>query len=91
MTDDPDREFDAQPTVCPFCGVGCSIEYAGNGTTGGTDGPVNERGEICPKGAAAFDVVAHEDRLTEPLVREHGHTVIAPWDVAMDRAVEGLR
>ena len=91
MTDDPHREFDAQQTVCPFCGVGCSIEYAGNGTTGGTDGPVNERGEICPKGAAAFDVVAHEDRLTEPLVRENGHTVTAPWDVAMDRAVEGLR
>ena len=80
-----DRSARAEPTVCPFCGVGCTIEYAGNGGATGTEGPVNTNAEICPKGAAAFDVVAHEDRLTEPLVRHDGRFVTAPWEEALNR------
>ncbi|MFB6157961.1 MAG: formate dehydrogenase subunit alpha [Haloferacaceae archaeon] len=91
MTDEQDRTFEPSRTVCPFCGVGCTVEYAGNATAAGAEGPVNRDGEICPKGAAAFDVVAHGDRLTEPLVREHGHFVTAPWDEALGRAVDRLR
>lgn len=30
-------------------------------------------------------------RLTEPLVRENGKLVPATWDVALDRAAEGIR
>ncbi|TKX69160.1 formate dehydrogenase subunit alpha [Halorubrum sp. SP9] len=85
-----ERRFESNPTVCPFCGVGCSVEYAGRGSATGVEGPVNERGEICPKGAAAFDVVDSDDRLTEPLVRHDGRFVTAPWEAALDRAVEGI-
>ncbi|GAB7092472.1 formate dehydrogenase subunit alpha [Halorubrum luteum] len=90
MSNTPNRTFESRPTICPFCGVGCSIEYAGNESATGVDGPVNTRGEICPKGAAAFDVVAHDERLTEPLVRHNGSFVTAPWEEALDRVTEGL-
>jgi formate dehydrogenase major subunit len=85
-----DRTFEARHSVCPFCGVGCSIEYAGGDRAAGWKGPVNTRAEICPKGAAAWEMVEDDDRLTEPLVREHGHLVTAPWDEALDRVEASL-
>ncbi|MFC5365459.1 formate dehydrogenase subunit alpha [Salinirubrum litoreum] len=86
-----DRTFRPAQSVCPFCGVGCTIQYAeASGKATGTKGPVNRRGEVCPKGVAAFDVVDHDDRLTQPLVRESGHLVTAPWDEAIDRVVAGV-
>ncbi|MDS0223531.1 formate dehydrogenase subunit alpha [Haloarcula sp. S1AR25-5A] len=90
MSDNQDQNPRAAPTVCPYCGVGCTIEYAGNGKATGTAGPVNTSGEVCPKGVAAFDMVAHEDRLTEPLVREGGRFVTAPWETALTRVADAL-
>ncbi len=86
MRDTPSQDVDPQRSICPFCGVGCGLEYddaRGNGV--GWKGPVNTKGEICPKGAAAFDVVGDEERLTQPLVRENGRLVTAPWEEAFDR------
>jgi formate dehydrogenase alpha subunit len=88
---DSERTFEPRGSVCPFCGVGCSLTYAAqSGKATGTEGPVNTKGEICPKGAAAFDIVDHEERLTEPLVRENGHLVTAPWDAALGRVEERI-
>ncbi|SDM54771.1 formate dehydrogenase major subunit [Halogranum gelatinilyticum] len=74
-------------SVCPFCGVGCGIQYnPTNGKAVGWHGAVNTRGEVCPKGVAAFDVVGHEDRLTRPLVRgDDGQLHEATWDEALLR------
>ena len=81
-----DRTVEPNDSVCPFCGVGCSLSYAERtGGATGTSGPVNADGEICPKGAAAFDMVTHEDRLTRPLVRADGGFVAASWSDALDR------
>jgi len=91
MANSPDRTYEPDKTICPFCGVGCGVVYddqTGKGT--GWEAPVNTRGELCPKGVAAFEPGEHEDRLTEPLVRENGHLVTAPWEVALSRVVEGL-
>jgi formate dehydrogenase major subunit len=86
------RDFEARQNVCPFCGVGCTITYAPeSGKSTGVAGPVNEKGELCPKGAAAFDIVDHEDRLTRPLVREGGHLVTAPWAEALERVESGVK
>ncbi|RKS78496.1 formate dehydrogenase major subunit [Haloarcula quadrata] len=90
MGTDQNRNPRAEQTVCPYCGVGCTIQYAGNGKATGTAGPVNTKGEICPKGGAAFDVVEHEDRLTEPLVRENGRFVTALWETALSRVTDQL-
>jgi formate dehydrogenase major subunit len=83
---DADRNFRPAESICPFCGVGCGIEYdERNSKATGWKGPVNRKGEVCPKGVAAFDQVGHEERLTGPLVREDGELVAATWDEAFDR------
>ncbi|MFB6126716.1 MAG: molybdopterin oxidoreductase family protein [Halolamina sp.] len=83
------NDSDIERTVCPYCGVGCTLSYA-DGRAAGVPGPVNEGGEICPKGAAAGDVVDHDDRLTTPLVRESGSLVTASWDAALDRVADRI-
>ncbi|MDZ7702588.1 MAG: formate dehydrogenase subunit alpha [Halobacteriales archaeon] len=91
MSSDPERTYEPRKSICPFCGVGCGVIY--NDDTGkatGWEAPVNTRGELCPKGVAAFEPGEHADRLTEPLVREDGHLVTASWDEALSRVVEGL-
>jgi len=81
-----DRTVEARDSVCPFCGVGCSLSYAeGTGGATGAPGPINADGEICPKGAAAFDIVTHGERLTQPLLRTDDGFVAASWTEALDR------
>jgi predicted molibdopterin-dependent oxidoreductase YjgC len=74
-------------SVCPLCAVGCSVRY--DDTSGRARGwpgaPVNEGGELCPKGIAAFDVFDDEERLTEPLVRRDGDLEAVSWGEASDR------
>lgn len=83
-------------TICPYCGVGCSVDVlTRNGTMVGVqpamDGPANE-GALCVKGQWAWDFVQHPDRLTTPLVRDEGGELIpASWDEALDRAADGFR
>ena len=86
------RSVESARSICPYCGVGCGLTYAESaaGATG-WPGPVNTRGEICPKGAAAWEVVEHDDRLRRPLLREHGHLVTGPWEAAFDRIEKAIR
>jgi formate dehydrogenase major subunit len=61
-------------TICPYCGVGCSVDMLsrGNKIIGiqpAMDGPAN-KGALCIKGQFAYDFIQHEDRLTMPLVRK---------------------
>ena len=63
-------------SVCPYCGVGCSITYQVAGNTllsvrGDDTSPVN-RGRLCVKGRYGFDYAHHPDRLTTPLIRKEG-------------------
>jgi predicted molibdopterin-dependent oxidoreductase YjgC len=82
-------------TICPYCGVGCSVDVMTRGDTivgvqPAMDGPANE-GALCVKGQFAFDFVQHPDRLKTPFVRgEDGVLRPATWDEALDRAAEGL-
>ena len=67
------REVDS---VCPYCGVGCSISYQVAGNTllsvrGDETSPVNQ-GRLCVKGRYGFDYAHHPDRLTTPLIRKEG-------------------
>lgn len=63
-------------TVCPYCGVGCSL-YLGVreneivSVRGDRESPVN-RGSLCVKGRFGFDFIRHPERLTEPLIRKEG-------------------
>ena len=70
------READrVVPSVCPFCGVGCQLNYHVKNNridhVEGAPGPANE-GRLCVKGRFGFDYAHSPDRLTKPLVRRTG-------------------
>ena len=64
-------------TTCPYCGVGCQLWLHMNRegriakVTGVEDGAPN-KGRLCVKGRFAYDFIYSEDRLTTPLIKEHG-------------------
>ena len=87
---------EAVKTICPYCGVGCGIQIQQGEDRGDVnfrpwgDAPVNE-GRICIKGGAATQVVDHEDRLTEPLIRgDDGEFREATWEEAYSRIVSEM-
>ncbi|MBM3824691.1 MAG: 4Fe-4S dicluster domain-containing protein [Verrucomicrobia bacterium] len=83
-------------TICPYCGVGCSVDLMTKGdrlvgVQPAMDGPANQ-GALCIKGQFAFDFVQHEDRLKHPLIRQPDGTFKeASWEEALDVAAEGFR
>ena len=64
-----DKKIDS---VCPYCGVGCQIEYNVKDNkikyVNGVDGPANKN-RLCVKGRFGFDYVNNPERLTKPLIR----------------------
>ena len=88
-------ETEKTRTVCPYCGVGCSVDLLSRGerligVQPAMDGPANE-GALCVKGQFAFDFVQHPDRLAYPMVRgEDGELHETDWDTALDRAAAGF-
>ena len=62
-------------SVCPYCGVGCQLEYNINDNkiayVDGIDGPANLN-RLCVKGRFGFDYVNNPERLTKPLIRIQG-------------------
>ncbi len=82
-------------SICPYCGVGCSVDILSKGDTivgvqPAMDGPANE-GALCVKGQFSWEWSQHADRLKQPLVRKDGKLVAVGWDEALDRAAEGFR
>lgn len=79
-----DRE---QKTLCPFCGVGCSlaaqvrddrivrvVPRVGQGVN---------RGILCNRGRFGYDAVNAAERLTSPLLRRDGALRKATWEEAL--------
>ena len=69
----PQREV---KTLCPFCGVGCSIHVGIRGNRivkarADVESPVSQGG-LCVKGRFGLDFVNHPERLTHPLIRKEG-------------------
>jgi predicted molibdopterin-dependent oxidoreductase YjgC len=95
-----DEVADAVPektrTICPYCGVGCSVDVLTKnekivGIHPAMDGPANQ-GALCVKGQFAYDFVQHPDRLKTPLIRDDdGELHEASWEEALDRVAEGFR
>ncbi|WIV66653.1 formate dehydrogenase subunit alpha [Natrialbaceae archaeon AArc-T1-2] len=89
-------DTDPVKTICPYCGVGCGITVDQGEEPGDVqfrpwgDAPVNE-GRICIKGGAATEVVDHEDRLTDPQIRDDdGSLREASWEEAYERIVSEM-
>ncbi len=86
--------IEATRSVCPYCGVGCSVDLLSKGDKlvgirPARDGGANE-GALCVKGQFAFDFVQHPDRLKHPMVRDGDQAWRYSWDEALDRAAAGL-
>ncbi|WP_207536602.1 nitrate reductase [Sabulicella rubraurantiaca] len=74
-------------TTCPYCGVGCGVLAAPDGTVrGDPDHPAN-RGRLCSKGTALGETLGLEGRLLHPMVGGKR----ASWDAALDAVAEGFR
>lgn len=78
---EPDKQVDS---VCPYCGVGCLLEYNIKDNRilhieGREEGPSNQ-GRLCVKGRYGFDYVNHPSRLTKPLIRREGVAKGMPAD-----------
>jgi formate dehydrogenase major subunit len=81
-------------TTCAYCGTGCEMRV---GTRDGAiaqvvpvgDAPVS-RGHLCVKGRYAYDFATADDRIVDPLIREHDTWRIASWEEALDLVAERL-
>ena len=92
---DTPGELESTRSICPFCGVGCSVDILAKGDVlvgvrPAMDGPANE-GALCVKGQFGWEWVQHPERLKRPLVRRNGELVETSWDEALDAAAEGFR
>jgi formate dehydrogenase major subunit len=69
------------PSICPYCAVGCAQLVAVRdgkivNIEGNPDSPIN-RGTLCPKGAATYQLAVNPNRLTKVWYRAPGAT---DWD-----------
>jgi formate dehydrogenase major subunit len=88
------KDAKVYPSVCPYCAVGCgTLVHVVNGkivnVEGNPDSPVSE-GNLCPKGAAIYQLHVNTNRLTKVLHRAPGATQWEVWDLnqAMDRVAD---
>jgi formate dehydrogenase major subunit len=56
-------------SICPYCGVGCGqLIFHKHGKLisieGDPQSPIS-RGHLCPKGSASYELLTHENRLTQ--------------------------
>src|SRR5438132_985429 len=84
-------------SVCPYCGVGCGqlVYVEGERITdieGDPDSPISE-GCLCPKGAATYQLVTGDHRVTDVLYRAPYATEweTIPLDRAMDMVAERVK
>src|SRR5437762_7603600 len=85
------------PSVCPYCAVGCAtLVSVKDGKVinieGNPDSPIN-RGTLCPKGAASFQLTVNPLRSTKALYRKPGGTAWEQIDLnkAMDMIAERVK
>ncbi len=85
------------PSVCPYCAVGCgTLVHVANGQIinieGNPDSPINQ-GNLCPKGAAIYQLHVNPNRQTQVLHRAAGATQWETMDLntAMDMVAQRVK
>ncbi len=77
-------------SICPYCGVGCGqlIYHKNNklvSIEGDPESPISQ-GNLCPKGAASYQLLTHSRRETKVKYRAPRAT---SWtELSLDRAME---
>ncbi len=67
-------------TTCCYCGVGCGVVVAGDGSVRGDPAHPANHGRLCSKGAALGQTLDDADRLLHPEI----DGARADWDTALD-------
>ena len=89
-------ETETVRSTCNFCGVGCQLDLHTHNdrivkVTSPAPGETLNDGNLCVKGRFAFDFVHHEDRITEPLIRDaDGVLQPATWEAAIRTTADRL-
>ncbi len=82
-------------STCPYCGVGCGVVAANNGSAvdathwtviGDTSHPANA-GRLCVKGSALSDTLSLHNRLLFPMMDGQRTN----WELALDRIADAFR
>ncbi len=84
-------------SICPYCGVGCRLQFEGRPgqperIRGVEDSPASW-GRLCAKGALLHETFRTPDRLTHPQVRHTRTDLFRPtdWNTALQHVREVLR
>ena len=81
---------DVVPSICPYCAVGCGqLMHVRDGRLinieGNPDSPIS-RGNLCPKGAATYQLTVNPNRQTKCLHRKPGAT---EWEtIELEQAMD---
>lgn len=85
------------PSVCPYCAVGCGqIIHTVDGKVvnieGNPDSPISQ-GNLCPKGAATYQLTVNPNRITKVLYRAPGSDrwEEKPLDWAMEQIAQRVK
>ena len=91
------KDLEKVRTVCPYCGVGCTMDLNVNRKTNrvvritSEPGCVPNDGNLCVKGRFGFQYVHSPERLTSPLIRDNGRFREATWDEALGLVGKRMR
>jgi anaerobic selenocysteine-containing dehydrogenase len=87
----------ASTTICPFCAVGCGLlVHTKDGKVINVEGdpehPIN-RGSLCSKGGALYQIAVNDQRLQKVMYRAPGSDTFEekPWDWALDRIAQRMK
>src|SRR6059058_4402925 len=77
-------------SICPYCGVGCGqLAFHKDGKLisieGDPESPISQ-GNLCPKGAASFQLLTHSQRLTK--VKYRAPRAKQWTEISLDRAMD---
>ena len=77
------------PIVCPYCGVGCNLDLALDETgrpikcrATGRNPELNGK-YACVKGFTVHELICHEERLTQPYIRQADQLELVSWGEAI--------
>ncbi len=94
----PIRPFDTiVKTTCPLCGSGCGLKvFIKDGRAveiyGDEENQLN-KGSLCPRGLYSLNLLSHEKRILQPLLREKLSDPFRPatWNEALNYVAEKLK
>jgi len=91
-------ETEKKTVLCPYCGVGCSIDvHFKDGKYMWALGTENNweklpgQGMLCVKGRFGLEFLNSQERLKTPLIRKNGKLEPASWDEALDLVASRLK